>query len=238
MLKSIQSIDYLVNISIFATLLSIFNKTINKMIDFLSSIPAIEWVGYLASITVAVSLIMSSILKLRWYNLFGAILFTTYAVIIGAWPVAAVNGFIIIIDTYYLIKLYNQKSTIKVIKVNSDDMYLAEFRTMFNDELNNIFSNYSSIDDNNTHCYMLLSDMNPAGFFIGKKEGSNINVIADFALPQYRDMKLGRFLYADSELFKKINVDTVICTTNDKKHITYMTKLGFNKENNIFVKSV
>jgi hypothetical protein len=237
-LKSIYNIGYLVNISIFATLLSIFNKTINKMIDFLSSIPAIEWVGYLASITVAVSLVMSSILKLRWYNLFGAILFTTYAVIIGAWPVAAVNGFIIIIDTYYLIKLYNQKSTIKVIKVNSDDMYLAEFRSMFNEELNNIFSDYNTNDDSNTHCYMLLSDMNPAGFFIGKKSDKSINIVADFALPQYRDMKLGRFLYADSELFKKIGVDTVTCTTNDKKHITYMKKLGFKRENNTFKKSV
>ena len=38
----------------------------------------LEWIGYTASLIVLVSLLMSSIKKLRWINLFGALIF-------GAW---------------------------------------------------------------------------------------------------------------------------------------------------------
>ena len=65
-----------------------------------------EWVGYLASALVALSLMMSDIKKLRWWNLCGAALFVAYGVAIDAIPVALVNFFIVIIDCYYLVKLY------------------------------------------------------------------------------------------------------------------------------------
>ena len=34
----------------------------------------LEWIGYIASLIVLVSLLMSSIKKLRWINLFGALM--------------------------------------------------------------------------------------------------------------------------------------------------------------------
>ena len=41
-------------------------------------IPAIEWVGYAASIMIAISLIMTNIVKLRIINSIGCILFAIY----------------------------------------------------------------------------------------------------------------------------------------------------------------
>ena len=51
------------------------------------NIPLIEWIGYAGSVIVAVSLTMSSIKKLRWYNLVGAAVFSFYGFTIGALPV-------------------------------------------------------------------------------------------------------------------------------------------------------
>ena len=64
-----------------------------------------EWVGYLASVVIAISLMMSNIKKLRWWNLVGAALFVAYGLAIDAIPVALVNFFIVLIDAYYLVKL-------------------------------------------------------------------------------------------------------------------------------------
>lgn len=72
-----------------------------------------EWVGYLASVVVAISLMMSNIKKLRWWNLVGAALFVAYGLAINAIPVALVNFFIVLIDAYYLIKLYRADSILK-----------------------------------------------------------------------------------------------------------------------------
>ncbi|QDF76306.1 MULTISPECIES: YgjV family protein [Shewanella] len=74
-----------------------------------------EWVGYLASVVVAISLMMSNIKKLRWWNLFGAALFVAYGLAIDALPVALVNFFIVLIDAYYLVKLY-RASTVTLDK--------------------------------------------------------------------------------------------------------------------------
>lgn len=67
-----------------------------------------EWVGYLASVVVAISLMMADIKKLRWWNLIGAALFVAYGMAIEAIPVALVNFFIVLIDAYYLVKLYRE----------------------------------------------------------------------------------------------------------------------------------
>lgn len=74
----------------------------------MDSINIWEWVGYLASVVVAISLMMSDIKKLRWWNLIGAALFVAYGLAIDAIPVALVNFFIVIIDIYYLVKLYRE----------------------------------------------------------------------------------------------------------------------------------
>ncbi len=66
----------------------------------------LEWLGYLASLIVLVSLLMSSIVKLRWINLLGSSLFSLYGFMIGALPVGFMNLGIVFINIYYLIQIY------------------------------------------------------------------------------------------------------------------------------------
>lgn len=67
----------------------------------------LEWLGYLASLIVLISLLMSSIVKLRWINLIGSALFSLYGFLIGALPVGIMNLGIVLINIYYLVKLYS-----------------------------------------------------------------------------------------------------------------------------------
>ena len=68
-----------------------------------------EIIGYVASVLVAVSLMMRSVLKLRVINLLGAAVFTLYGLLIGAYPVAVVNFVIALIDLYYLREIITSK---------------------------------------------------------------------------------------------------------------------------------
>ena len=67
-----------------------------------------EMLGYSASVLVAISLMMQSVVKLRTINLVGAILFSIYGVMIGAFPVAFLNGFIAVANIYYLHQMYRE----------------------------------------------------------------------------------------------------------------------------------
>ncbi|WP_291657013.1 lactate dehydrogenase [Clostridium sp.] len=54
-------------------------------------IPMIEWIGYAASICIAISLIMTDIYKLRVINSIGCVLFVIYGFSIKAYPVGVIN---------------------------------------------------------------------------------------------------------------------------------------------------
>ena len=69
----------------------------------------LELLGYAASVLVAVSLMMSRIVRLRVINLVGSLAFTAYGVLIGAYPVAAVNGFIVLINLWFLARMLRAK---------------------------------------------------------------------------------------------------------------------------------
>lgn len=68
----------------------------------MGNISLIEWLGYFASVMVAISFLMKSINKLRFVNILGAICFVIYSAAIKAWPVALINIFTICVNIYNL----------------------------------------------------------------------------------------------------------------------------------------
>ena len=68
-----------------------------------------EWIGYIASIFVAVSLMMKSMHLLRWLNLTGAFIFVVYGFFIQSWPVVGMNAFLVVVNLYHLFKLIPAK---------------------------------------------------------------------------------------------------------------------------------
>lgn len=73
------------------------------------NVPWIEYVGYAASILIGVSMFMKNIIKLRFINLVGSLLFTFYGFTIKAYPVAIVNTVIVFTNIYYLYKLTKEQ---------------------------------------------------------------------------------------------------------------------------------
>lgn len=71
-------------------------------------IPWVEWLGYAASVIIAISLLMNSMIKLRIVNSIGSFLFAIYGFGIRAYPVGIINSFIVIVNFYYLYQMYKE----------------------------------------------------------------------------------------------------------------------------------
>ncbi|MBE0358814.1 MULTISPECIES: uroporphyrinogen decarboxylase [Pseudoalteromonas] len=67
-----------------------------------------EYLGYIASALLVASLTMTDVVKLRWYNMFGCMVFTAYGVAIDAAPVIFTNGLLSLVNIYHIIKIYRQ----------------------------------------------------------------------------------------------------------------------------------
>ena len=66
----------------------------------------IEIFGYIGSGLIVISMLMSSIVKLRIINTIGSVISGIYAMICGAFPLALMNGCLISINIYNLFKLW------------------------------------------------------------------------------------------------------------------------------------
>jgi hypothetical protein len=199
----------------------------------------IEWFGYAASAVVAVSLTMSSVAKLRWYNLFGAVLFAIYGLFIGSLPVFFLNSFIAGADIYYLIKLYRTKEHFSLLATEHNSSYIYSFLDFYKSDIQKIFPNFTFDVGRGTLVYLLLRDAVPAGIFIGKKSGKTFNIILDYVTPRYRDLKLARFIFEDcASMFTDQGITQFESGAHSKEHESYLHRLGFSvNDNNSEIKS-
>src|SRR5918994_4590399 len=130
------------------------------------NINTVELIGYLGSILVAVSLMMRSLLRLRIINLIGALFFTLYGILLGAYPVAFLNGLIVCIDLYYLIQMWRQKDFFTFLEVSPKSKYLHAFVEFYKDDILEIIPSYTHQTGDDLLCFFILRNMMPAGLFI------------------------------------------------------------------------
>lgn len=193
------------------------------------NISYLEWFGYLGSIVVAISLTMSSIIKLRWFNLLGATIFSVYGFAITALPVGFLNLFIVLADIYYLIKIYSNKETFKVVVTRLDEPYVQFFLDFYKAEISNYFpdvENYQQHDQNFT--FLLMRNSVVAGIFSGFQQNNLFHVAIDFVTPEYRDFKSGTFIYSDNiQLLRDLGISQINAETANSKHQSYLKRMGF-----------
>ena len=76
----------------------------------------LELFGYLGSLLIILSMMFTSINKLRIINIIGSIISLTYSIIVDAWPIVILNASLITINMYHLIRYYIRKSKLKNFK--------------------------------------------------------------------------------------------------------------------------
>lgn len=207
----------------------------------LNDINLLEWIGYIGSVLVAISLTMSSILKLRWINLIGAAIFSVYGFLISALPVAYLNLFIVITNIYYLYKLYNRKEIFKIIYSDIEDSLVKYFIDFNKNDIGNIFEDFqkqkkqSLLSGEESVTLLMLRDAHIAGIVYGTIKDDKLNILLDYVLPQYRDLKPGDYIYGHNiYIFKDRGIKQLCCKTNDIHHQRYLEKMGFVREGEIY----
>jgi len=199
----------------------------------------LEWVGYIASVIIAISLSMSSIVKFRWINLIGATTFSTYGFLLGALPVGFLNGFIAIIDIYFLYTIYNKKEVFETLEIRADNKYIFRFLEFHSKEIQEFFPGFDYKPEMNTVSFFILRNAAIAGLFLAHRKDENIlNVGLDYVIPEYRDFKNGKFIYLRlRRRFIDDGFNIVKASGKSKQYTKYLKKLGFKEDKDgMFVK--
>jgi hypothetical protein len=182
---------------------------------------------------------MNSIVKFRWINLVGASSFALYGILINAVPVSLLNGFITVVNIYYLSKIYSKKEQFETLEVRADNKYLLKFLKFHNKEIQKFFPGFEYKPEINTISFFILRDMNVAGVFLAhQQDDETIRVGLDFVIPQYRDFKNGKYIFHRlRNEFINQGIKRVVSPSYTKKHSKYLLKMGFKKRgDNLFEK--
>lgn len=189
-----------------------------------------EIIGYIGSVLVAVSLTMKNIVKLRWINLFGASTFAAYGLLVEAYPVFLLNGFITTVDIYYLVDMYKHKDSFSLVPVVANNhLYLDKFLDYYKDDIKKYFPTFNKENLKNPEYYFILRNLIPAGLFAYEKiSDDTIDVKLDYATPAYQDFKNAKYVYhAESTFLKSKGITNITTTTDVQNHIKYLEKVGY-----------
>lgn len=199
----------------------------------------VEIVGYVASILVAISLTMSKLLWLRVINMLGAITFSIYGFLVGAYPVFAVNTFIFIINIYYLQKMYRTRDAFDILCVGENFNYLDQFYKHYKDDILKFFPDFSEEFLREKQILFILRNMRPVNVVIFREQENDITeILLDYTIPEYRDFLNGKYLISILEQGSQSNRQLVVKSQSDK-HIKYLKRIGFKKNaSGLFVRKI
>ncbi len=195
----------------------------------------IELIGYVGSLLVLVSMLMSSVVKLRIINMIGSAIFAVYALIIHSYPTALMNSCLVVINIYNLVKLTRKDQSYALVDGEAGDSLLHYILDYYGEDIGKYFPGFKNKELSSDKAYIVCCNANPAGVLLGRetKEGV-LEVALDYSVPAYRDCSVGEYLY--SKLPGKGIRTLVFSEERSKEHVSYLNKMGFVKENGAYVK--
>lgn len=195
-----------------------------------------EMIGYLGSALVLVSLLMSSVVKLRIINTIGSAIFTVYALVIHSYPTAIMNAALIVINIYFLVKIAKNKKAYSLVEIATDDNSLKYFCEKNGEDIKTYFPDFSMDQiDADSKIFMAYQDMTVAELFVAKNCDKELTVSLDYSTPQYRDCSVGGFVY---DTLKDLGYNRIKYCGNNETHVNYVQKMGFAQVDGAYVKEL
>lgn len=194
----------------------------------------VEMIGYLGSILVVVSMLMSSVVKLRVINTIGSGIFAAYALMIHSYPTALMNACLVGINVYNLVRLNQKDRAYDLTEVAPGDGLLGYLLDHYREDILTYFPGFTGAEEGD-RAYVVFCGGDPAGLLLGTDRGQGmLNVRLDYSTPTYRDCSIGAYLYG--KLPSKGVHTLVFEGEGSEAHAAYLTKMGFVKENGAYVK--
>lgn len=197
----------------------------------------LEIIGYIGSALVVVSMLMSSIVKLRVINTVGSVISMAYAIAVGAFPLALMNICLIVINVYNLIKLLRNKKVYELVKGTPDDSLVEYFLQHYKNDIEIYFPQFEkAVSKNSKAAYTVCCEGNPAGVLLGNRKADTLDIVIEYTTPVYRDCSVGSYLYQElaSLGIRKLRFAQPLADG----HKTYLQKMGYQQNQKEWIRTL
>jgi hypothetical protein len=189
-------------------------------------------IGYVGSLLVVISMLMTSVMKLRIINTAGSILAVIYAIAIHAYPTLVMNLALIIINVINMRKLSNNSPEYRMVKAPGNDAILGDLVARYLDDIKKYFPGYRDLTAEDTAFIVFNSDV-PVGITVGTINNNCFDIMIDYTVPAYRDCSVGKFIFSH---LKSFGLTKAQMSNPSNEHLSYLNKVGFSTDGNKFIK--
>ena len=186
---------------------------------------ALELFGYLGSFLVLVSMLMTSVVRLRVINLIGSAIFATYAILIRSYPTALLNGCLVGVNIYQLLRLRRSAGkSYECQSVAGGEGFAAWFLQRYRADIGRYFPALDWDRAEKAEGFAVFYDDQAAGILLGERRGELFEILLDYSTPAFRDCSVGEFLYGT---LPARGIACLSGTADSPEHVQYMEKMGF-----------
>ena len=195
-----------------------------------------EVIGYTGSLLVLVSMLMTSVVKLRVINLIGSAVFTVYALLIHSYPTAFLNACLVIINVVQLLRQRRTSKSYELQTLSGGDAFADWFLKKHEADILKCFPGLSMEILKDTEGFAVFFDDQAAGVLLGTQKDDSFEILLDYTTPAFRDCSVGTFLYGK---MPEYGIRRLTSAADIPTHVKYMEKVGFVRdESGLYVKEV
>lgn len=193
----------------------------------------IPWFGYLASFFLILALITNRDLKFRWFSLSGNVAFIVYASLLPSIPVFITNSILLVINIYYLMKIYNRNESFDLLDIKGNEPMTLKFLDFHADDIAGYFPDFRQEQMENNLNFIVLRDLVTASIFSAKVEPDGDAIVnINFTVARYRDYKIGKYIFdKEKDFLISRNVKRIVYkNVSNKGHLQYLKVMGFYQD--------
>ncbi len=188
--------------------------------------------GYLASVLLAISLMVTNDLKFRWLNTLGCLFFIVYGILINALPVILTNSLLLLINAFYLFKIYNRQENFDLLEFGPEAGLINRFLSFYKNDIGSYFPEFNMINEKDNIRFVVIRDIVIANVFAATLDNEGTAVVnINFTVAKYRDYKVGRFIFDQEKkyLLSKGVKRLAYRQPVNRKHAGFLKVMGFTQ---------
>lgn len=195
----------------------------------------LEIFGYIGTALVIISMMMTSVLKLRAINICGGIISAIYSSFYGAWAVVIMNVCLVIINICQIIIQLSRKRNFEAITPLTNDKSVEYFLSYHKSDIQKFFPNFNFEITDSDEVHTIYVEGELAGIIIGKRDGDVLNITLDYTTPKYRDLSVAKFIFPK---LGECGIRRLVATSDIEQHTKYLKKMGFENKDGTMIKNL
>lgn len=195
----------------------------------------VEIFGYIGTVFVIVSMMMTSLVRLRAINICGGMISLLYSCYYGAWAMVVMNACLITINIVQIIIALRGRGSYHYCSVGFDEAAVSVFMSTHASDIGRYSPALESLVYSGAQVNMIYSTGEAAGIVVTEQDGDQLRLLGEYTVPKHRSVATGRFLL---ESLKGQGAGEVFATPVSEKQEKHLLKLGFEKKERQFIISL